>query len=123
MEKRRGKVSSPSIPIRRRREMRFAPPPQLTCTVLGTPAKVEVRDISVGGLALWTPQPLKPGVTYKLSLQIGKLTVMLSARPTHIKPQDDCRWVVGMAFVDGPTTSPGIEELLDVIAGMTLDFS
>ena len=122
MEKRPATPPPATVPKSRRRDLRFTPPPQLTCAILGMPDRVEVRDISVGGVALRLSQPLAPWVVYTLTLQLGTLTVILSAKAMHCTSTDDY-WVVGMAFLDAPSLAPNIGDLIDAIAASSLEFS
>ena len=107
----------------RRQHLRFSPPPGLTCSVAGSSAKFIIRDISVGGLALWSDRPLGRDAIHKLTLKLGSLVVVTGARAAHCKRHDDGRWIIGMAFATASATEPTIEQLIDLIAASTLRFS
>ena len=124
MEKNASICSTPApLGTSRRQYMRFSPPPGLTCSVAGSSTQFVIRDISVGGLALWSDRPLDRDSIHQLILRLGSLVVETGARAAHCKRQDDGRWIIGMAFAAEPTTEPTIEELIDLIAASTLRFS
>ena len=124
MEKSDAPLSSPNgTPTSRRQGMRFSPPPGLVCTISGTTARFIVRDLSEGGLALWSDRPLTRGWVHDITLKLGDLMVVTRGRAAHCKKLDDGRWLVGVSFVQEQTKEPTVEQLIDVIAASTLRFS
>ena len=102
----------------RRQEVRLEPPPQLICAVTGSSAKFHVRDISIGGLALWSSMPLRRDAPHEFCLTYRGLTVIRSGRAVHCKRQNDGRWILGVSFLPDPPPGPGttIEELIDAMS-------
>lgn len=106
----------------RRREMRFEPPAGLRCGLTGSRDRVLVRDIGIGGIAIFSNLPFAPDRLQEFTLNLGPLTVVQRAQLVHGRRDDDGRWIYGFEFVKEQAHGASIEELIDLITGSSIEF-
>ena len=119
-------VSQSRSPHQERRKFpRFRVRGKLLGYLVETDRPVRIRDISFGGFATETVEPLSLGRVEKVLFTArDDKTAMLDARSMHSWPScaDDgspC-YVTGFSFVEGPTTRSDIGKLLEVVTATTL---
>ena len=99
----------------RRRERRLEPPPELRCAIVGSKAKLRVRDVSLSGVAVWANMPLPVDGEYEVTLEFGPLNLSRRAHIVHCKWETDDRWLVGLKFVARAGRNSTVKELIDLI--------
>jgi PilZ domain len=106
----------------RRRDVRFAPPPNLRVSIQGCRSALTILDISLGGVGLATSAPLGRGI-YGVTLTLGSSEFQRRAEVIYCRKKSAGRWIIGMSFIEEPTTGPTIESLIDTITATLIKFS
>ena len=112
-----------SAGMSRRRDMRFGPPRELRCSVVGSAATLTVRDISVGGMSLSSTLPLTRNVLHEFRLTLGNMTISRRGRAVYCRRQAEGHWIIGIAFTKERSSGKTVEELIDLITSSILRFS
>ena len=113
---RRGReVITGLIPPRseRRRVTRVMPPGHIRCELAGRGAKLQPKDVSATGIAVWSSQALAIGRDYDLEIGLDDFMLPRRARVVHCTRAKDRRWLVGLKFLENDGR---IDELIKLIA-------
>ena len=106
----------------RRRAIRIEAPAGLTVAVADRRIKAQVVDIGLGGICLATNLPLSRGVSYGLTLRLGRQVASCDAKAAHCRRDASGQWIVGMSFVRDERYVL-VEQLLDSLTGSLIEFS
>ena len=113
--KRAHQTSAGIVPARseRRRMGRIVPPDHIQCALAGNAVRLEPKDVSATGIAVWCKAALAVGRDYDLIITLDEFTLPRRARVVHCRRDHDGRWLIGLRFLENDGK---IDELIRLIA-------
>jgi hypothetical protein len=110
-------------PTSRRRDVRLTALDGLQTTIVNCAGRVELQDLSLGGLRLLTSSPLSRNRVYEIEIRLGPTLVVRRGRAVHCRHVGPSQWTTGICFTADPFPGPTIEQLVDAILSAQLHLS
>lgn len=98
-------ASTPSVPERRAsvRHPASGKNASVRITAAGVPSAAVLHDVSTGGLALLTEEPLVPGTVVQVEFpDAAAAPPRVQIRLNHVSQREDGRYVLGGPFLQKP---------------------